>query len=70
MKYRVVINLSQEDLAALAHGGYNSPKNDGMGKPRQGDIQKFVEDSVKDRLHHLRVFSGAGRRKYIEFWNK
>lgn len=70
MKYRVVINLSEEDLAALAHGCYNSPKNDGMGKPRQGDIQKFVEDAVKDRLQHLYVSIGAGRKKYIEHWRK
>ena len=74
MRYTVTINLSQEDLAALACQGYkpfySQRSKNWWAKPTQRDVAEFVRDSVGDQLHKFYICSGAGRKDYLDEWKK
>ncbi len=75
MKYTITINLSLEDLAALADCAYNPASFWRRGilhrtyaKPRPIDVRDFVKAAAKEKLRGAYIASGAARRDYLEAW--
>lgn len=75
MKYTIGLELSREDLAALAGCAYNPSSfwRNGIlqrpnAKPTQKDVRKFVKDAIEEKLRGAYISTGSGRREILEQW--
>ena len=76
MKFTCTVNLSSEDLAALAEAEYKPSAFWSRGvlkrehaKPGLQDVCKFVREAVKEKLRGAYVSSGAARQGHLEAWH-